>query len=108
MAINLWPNSGCVFMDLNLKDKKVFVSGASQGIGFWIAKKFIEEGANVVINSRDSHKLHTATLSLGNCGSVNGDVSNPIKTFIFDIVSNEEGCITTKHYVTISPDAQCL
>ena len=77
MAINLWPNSGCVFMDLNLKDKKVFVSGASQGIGFWIAKKFIEEGANVVINSRDSHKLHTAILSLGNCGSVNGDVSNP-------------------------------
>ena len=40
-------------MDLNLKDKKVLISGSSKGIGYGIAKRFIEEGANVIINSRN-------------------------------------------------------
>ena len=64
-------------MDLDLKNKKVFISGSSQGIGLFIAKKFLQEGAEVVINSRDSSKLSAAALSLGNCGCVNGDVIKP-------------------------------
>lgn len=64
-------------MDLNLKSKKVFVSGSSRGIGFYIAKKFIEEGAEVIINARNLEELDAAAISLGNCNRVVGDVSNP-------------------------------
>ena len=39
-------------MKLDLKDKRVFISGSSRGIGMNIALKFIEEGAKVIINSR--------------------------------------------------------
>lgn len=64
-------------MDLRLKGKKVFVSGGSRGIGFGIAKKFVEEGATVVINSRNEDELELAASKLRNCNSVIGDVSNP-------------------------------
>ena len=64
-------------MDLSLSGKKVFVSGSSRGIGLGIAKKFIEEGADVVINSRDAMELGVVASSLGNCKSVVGDVSKP-------------------------------
>ena len=64
-------------MDLNLENKKVFVSGSSRGIGLSIARKFIEEGANVIINARNTDELSVAASSLGNCNSVAGDVSIP-------------------------------
>ena len=64
-------------MDLSLKNKKVFVSGSSRGIGLGIARKFIEEGADVVINARNTDELDSAVLLLENCNSVSGDVSNP-------------------------------
>jgi NAD(P)-dependent dehydrogenase (short-subunit alcohol dehydrogenase family) len=64
-------------MDLSLRNKKVFVSGSSRGIGLCIARKFIEEGADVVINSRNSDELTAATRFLGNCNSIAGDLSNP-------------------------------
>lgn len=64
-------------MDLNLKNKKVFVSGSSQGIGLSIAKKFIQEEANVVINSRNEDNLKKVVASMKNCASVSGDLTNP-------------------------------
>tara|TARA_B100001093_G_C26860131_1_gene1029655 strand:- start:4639 stop:5394 length:756 start_codon:yes stop_codon:yes gene_type:complete len=63
-------------MDLNLKNKKVFISGSSKGIGLSIAKKFLEEGANVVINSRNSSELKKASKLFDNCNAVVGDLSN--------------------------------
>ena len=44
-------------MDLNLKEKKVLVWGASQGIGLAVAKSFRAEGAEVTIVSRNKDKL---------------------------------------------------
>ena len=64
-------------MDLRLKNKKVFISGSSKGIGLSIAKSFVKEGALVTINSRNSESLQIAAKSLNNCKSVIGDVSNP-------------------------------
>ena len=64
-------------MNSDLKNKKVLVSGSSRGIGFHIAGEFIEAGANVVINSRDSAGLRRASRALGNCGFVVGDLCRP-------------------------------
>ncbi|WP_088005842.1 2,4-dienoyl-CoA reductase [Indiicoccus explosivorum] len=43
-----------------LKDKTVIVTGGSSGMGFYMAEKFLEEGANVVITGRDMEKLNAA------------------------------------------------
>ena len=52
-------------MDLGLRDKVVFVAGASRGIGYGIARAFVAEGANVAITGRSAEALHTAAQTLG-------------------------------------------
>jgi 3-oxoacyl-[acyl-carrier protein] reductase len=47
-------------MDLGLRNSRALVTGASKGLGFAIAKILIQEGASVVINSRDEHNLQLA------------------------------------------------
>ncbi|MDE1843045.1 MAG: SDR family oxidoreductase [Thaumarchaeota archaeon] len=42
---------------MKLKDKVAIVTGASSDIGLEISKKFVEEGANVVLLGRDISKL---------------------------------------------------
>ena len=37
-------------MELGLKDKSIIVTAASGGLGFSIAKMFVEEGANVCLS----------------------------------------------------------
>lgn len=46
--------------DKILKDKKIIITGGSDGIGLCMAKKFIEEGAKVVITGRSIDKLNKA------------------------------------------------
>lgn len=40
-------------MDLQLKGKKAFISGSTQGIGLAIAKQLLQEEADVIINGRN-------------------------------------------------------
>lgn len=47
-------------MDLHLKNKSVFISGSTSGIGFAIAKQFVIEGAEVIINGRSKKNIDTA------------------------------------------------
>ena len=47
-------------MNLQLTNKKAFISGSSQGIGFAIANTLAGEGAHVIINGRDEAKLIVA------------------------------------------------
>ena len=52
-------------MDLQLKNKRVLVTGASRGLGFATAKLLAAEGAQVAVNSRDAAKLTVAAESIG-------------------------------------------
>ena len=47
-------------MDLGLEGKVAIVNGASQGIGFAIARTLAEEGARVAISARREPALSTA------------------------------------------------
>lgn len=47
-------------MDLQLKGKKAFISGSTQGIGFSIAEQLLNEGAAVIISGRDAEKTKYA------------------------------------------------
>jgi NAD(P)-dependent dehydrogenase (short-subunit alcohol dehydrogenase family) len=51
-------------MDLELKGKRVLITGASKGIGLACASHFIEEGAKVCIVSRSKANLDTAMIHL--------------------------------------------
>ncbi len=47
-------------MDLQLKGKRAFISGSTQGIGFAIAEQLVQEGASVIINGRNEVKTQQA------------------------------------------------
>ena len=47
-------------MDLALKDRRVLITGGSQGLGKAIARGFLAEGARVVVVSRDQDRLQKA------------------------------------------------
>ena len=53
-------------MDLQLKGKKAFISGSTQGIGFAIAQQLLREGASVIINGRNKEKTEKAKKQLEN------------------------------------------
>ena len=51
-------------MDLKLADKRAFISGSTQGIGYAIARALLQEGAEVVINGRDDARVEDSVLRL--------------------------------------------
>ncbi len=60
----------------NLKGKIVVITGGSSGIGLATAKRFVDEGAHVVITGRREEELKKAAASLKtNVTTVVGDVS---------------------------------
>jgi 3-oxoacyl-[acyl-carrier protein] reductase len=52
-------------MDLGLDGKVALVTGASQGIGFGIARELAQEGARVAISSRTKEKCEPAAAEIG-------------------------------------------
>jgi NAD(P)-dependent dehydrogenase (short-subunit alcohol dehydrogenase family) len=69
-------------MDLQLKGKKVLVTGSTAGIGFASARAFSAEGASVIINGRRQERVDTAIREIrklqpsADLSGVAGDVSN--------------------------------
>ncbi len=51
-------------MDLKLKGKRAFISGATQGIGFAIAQQLLAEEAEVIVNGREEAKMNAAVAAL--------------------------------------------
>lgn len=61
-----------------LKGKTIIVTGGSSGMGFYMAKKFLEENANVVITGRNLDKLNQAKEEIGgNIAVFQMDVRDP-------------------------------
>jgi 3-oxoacyl-[acyl-carrier protein] reductase len=80
-------------VDLGLKNKRVLVTGSSRGIGFEIAKHFLQEGAKVIISSRGQEQLTQAEAELITeygkeniltyvCDFTNADDVNTLSDFI--------------------------
>lgn len=60
-----------------MKNETVLITGASDGIGYDIARGFYAQGANLVINARNTEKLAQAGRSLGHVeriATVPGDI----------------------------------
>ncbi|MFH2123675.1 MAG: SDR family oxidoreductase [Pseudomonadota bacterium] len=72
-----------------LRGKKILITGGSAGIGFCIARKCIQEGAEVVITGRDESKLLDASKKIS---------SPSLKTLVWDvgqIAALDQGIATT-------------
>lgn len=52
-----------MYMNKRLKDRVAVVTGGSSGIGLAIAKRLINDGANVVITGRNTEKLNQAVIA---------------------------------------------
>ena len=61
---------------MKLQNKVAIITGGSRGIGFATAKLFTEEGANVVITSKDQQRLSNAASQLKNTLAVPADIKN--------------------------------
>lgn len=71
-------------------DKVVVVTGAGSGIGAGTARRFLQEGASVVLNGRREHKLHETKKGFEAKALVHpGDVSDEayVKQLIADTVA---------------------
>ncbi|WP_347551796.1 SDR family oxidoreductase [Pseudalkalibacillus hwajinpoensis] len=72
-------------MDLNLKGKSVVVTAASKGLGKATARAFAEEGAHVILSSRNEDELQKA------CEEINEETGNDqVKWKICDVTKGED------------------
>jgi len=57
------------FLDYDLKDKTVLITGGSRGLGLVMAREFAREGARLVLCARDEQELDQARLDLEKFGT---------------------------------------
>lgn len=104
-------------MDLQLTGKTAFISGSTQGIGFAIAQKLLEEGATVIINGRSEARVIEAIEKLrvivpeGLISGAAADFSKveEVNTLLenlpeIDILINNAGIFEPKPFVEIADE----
>jgi 3-oxoacyl-[acyl-carrier protein] reductase len=67
-------------MNLDLKDCRAFIAGASKGLGKACAKALADEGARVFVCSRGADGIRRAATEIGAVGYSAADVSRPADT----------------------------
>lgn len=67
--ISYMPTSGLLI------GKKIIITGGSRGLGFSMAKRFVSEGAKVIITGRNENRLRRAAEEIG-CDYIVFDVCN--------------------------------
>ncbi len=60
-----------------MEGKKALITGGAQGLGYAFAKRFIEEGAEVVLSDIQSDKVAQAAEELGAKAGLTHDVTDP-------------------------------
>ncbi len=87
--VNVEVNITPIINGATLKDKIVLITGGNKGIGYSIAKRCVEEGADVIIVGRNEEDLKDVSIELGKkCKYVVYDVSNvkTIDSFYEDVI----------------------
>lgn len=99
-------------------NRTVVITGASNGIGFGLAKAFLAQGFNVVGNARSAERLEQARAQLGSPAGfvgVAGDIARPqtarqlidagIEAFgQVDVLVNNAGFFLPKPFLDYSPE----
>lgn len=62
---------------MKLTGNTILITGGSSGIGFEMAKQFLQKDNEVIITGRDSKKLHDAEQQLDGVAIIRSDASNP-------------------------------
>ena len=62
---------------MKLTGNTILITGGSSGIGFEMARQFLQKGNEVIITGRDGKKLHDAKQQLDGVTTTRSDVSNP-------------------------------
>ncbi|WP_435157199.1 SDR family oxidoreductase [Haladaptatus sp. DFWS20] len=85
-------------MDLQLGGKRPYVMAASSGLGRAVAEELVREGATVVISSRSSERLRTATESIREATDCADDA---IESVICDLADEEDVRNATEEAIEI-------
>lgn len=103
---------------MSYTDRTVIVTESSSGIGLDVARTFLEQGANVVLNGRDPGKIVGIAASLGNQSKVAfvaGDIGARatgealVRTALdrfgrVDVLVNNAGTFAAKPFVDVSEE----
>ena len=78
---------------MKLTGNTILITGGSSGIGFEMARQFLQKGNEVIITGRDGKKLHNAKQHLDGVAIIRSDVSNPdnIKELYQQVVNDFPG-----------------
>jgi len=80
-------------MDLSLRGKIALVTGASRGLGFATARLLAQEGAQVVLNSRDPARLNSAA------EQIQRETGSPVLAVPGDVTAPDLPFLLVKHTV---------
>lgn len=78
----LYANISYLSPNATLRGKKIVITGGGRGLGFSMAKKFVAEGAEVLIAGRNVKVLEESAKDLG-CKYLQLDVANPSEFDVF-------------------------